>query len=180
MAKKTLLILALGVCLMMTACPFMNCVAQTVTPPQYPDQVIGFGASYNPNVTTPQAAFTGFYAKNASQTAGTYAYSAVDITSLQWFTRDSSGKLHLSFVPLTSFSAGIFQHIKDFGPFHIYTIAATGGSFGGNLAGWNYAIGGGVPFSLGKGWHIMPTARCLKATISNFQGIYSLIFTWGK
>jgi hypothetical protein len=123
--------------------------------------------SWNP-YSAPEITGNGLYAHKLTE--GTYSFTLLDVTS----------KTIRPFVPLTTFTSGIAQHVRDFGPAKIFWVGTVGISYGGDNVGWTYTSGGAVVFGLGKGRSIMPNVRVLKSSVSAFQCVAGVLFGWGK
>jgi hypothetical protein len=131
--------------------------AQTTPVPQ---NIYAGGISFN-NAASPAIAGTGLYARLLSQSAGTYAFTAVDV-------------LPNTLKPLTvtsNFSTGVAQKVFTVAGVPIYVPTSAGVSYTGSNTGWNWNTGAMASIKLKKNWRFFPNVRVLKSSVSNGSGV---------
>lgn len=143
------------------------CLAQTA-----PTNVYAAGVSYN-NAGSPSVAGTGLYARAISLDTGTYAFTVVDAlpTNVHPFT------------VTTNFGGGIAQRVVTIGKVPIYIPSSAGVSYSGTNTGWAWSTGVLASIKIKNNWHIFPTVRVAKSSVSNgtgYQPIVGVLFGWGK
>jgi hypothetical protein len=150
------------------ACVPMSALAQPAAPIQ---NLYAAGPSYSTGETGAQAvAGTALYA-HALTDSGTYAFTVLDAVpnTLKPFTVN------------TNIGIGVAQKVATIKGVDVFAPLATGFTFNGQNAGWNWN-GGGMAVIPFKGYYILPSVRFLKASIggSGYQPIIGLAFGWGK
>lgn len=139
--------------------------------------VFGAGGSYNSSPTAvPSVAGTIMYAHRVS--AGLYSFTLVDIFATP---NPNTAAGASTFVITTAPTTGLAQHTRDIGKVKLYVLGTVGAAAGGSNVGWAYSAGGAAYIGLGKGWCLIPNIRMLKSSLSGeFQGIFGIMFGWGK
>ena len=153
---------------------------QTPAPTERED-VFGAGASYNSSPEAiPSAAGTIMYAHRVSE--GLYSFTIVDIfAQAKDFTDPATGAVTSKYQITTTPTTGVAQHLRDIAGAKIYVIATVGAAAGGSQVGWAYSTGGAAYIGLGKGWCLIPNIRLMKSSLSgDYQGIFGIMFGWGK
>lgn len=149
----------------------------TPAPPEERRDVFGAGGSYNSSPTAvPNFAGTIVYAHRI--TAGLYSFTLVDI-----FAQPNPAPVEgaSTFVITTTPTTGLAQHTRDIGKVKLYVLGTIGAAAGGSQVGWAYSAGGAAYIGLGKGYCLIPNIRMLKSSLNGeFQGIFGIMFGWGK
>lgn len=131
------------------------------------ENFIAGGIAFN-QYSVPQISGALLYAQRIGE--GLYSYSLVDVVS----------KTVRPFVATTSITTGLAQHVRSIGKIRVY-ISGTGGvAAGGENLGFSWSAGGAAVVPLGGGWKLLPGVRVIKSSITDFQGVYSLMIGWGK
>jgi hypothetical protein len=129
------------------------------------------GVSYN-SQGTPGIAGTALYARSVNDT-GTYAFTVVDALPTNF----------KPFTVTTNFSAGVAQKVFTIGKVPIYVPTSAGVSFNGTNTGWAWSTGALASVHLKGNWHLFPTVRVAKSSVSNgtgYQPIVGILFGWGN
>jgi hypothetical protein len=139
-----------------------------------PVNVVGARIGYD-GYATPATSGGLFYAHLlAGSDHPTYSYTSVNLQPLK-------AKPYIS---MTTTETGVAQHIAKFGRFNVYGLGTVGGAFAGSDSGTNigavFSGGGFALASFGKGWTVGPYVRASKASISDRQYEFGLVFGWGK
>jgi hypothetical protein len=138
-----------------------------------PDQFIGAGASYN-GYSAEKFAINGLYAKKLADK--TYSFTFVDVIS----------KTNDPFTVTPMVTTGFARELVKIGAMPIYGTTGIGIAAGGRQdasgtnVGWAWTAGFAPSLGLGKNWHMLPNVRVVKASITEWQGIFGVILGWGK
>jgi hypothetical protein len=145
----------------------------TTTPAPAPLQnIYAAGVSYN-NAAQPAVAGTALYARLASSSSGTYAFTAVDLLP-------ASTK---PFTVTTNISAGVAQKVFSIGSVPIFAPTSAGVSFTGSNTGWVWSTGAIAAIKLKGSWSLFPMVRVAESNVSNGSGvqpIVGILIGWGQ